>query len=69
MGGLHHLSFVRNLAMQYEWPVLMWQINPDFPARGTGRDARFTTLAVGVLLYFMPAAPIGKNNVGSALLD
>ena len=39
--GVHHLSFARNLTTQYEWPVLMWQTNPDFPKKGTGRDALY----------------------------
>lgn len=29
--GLHHLSFARDLLAQYEWPVLMWEMNKDFP--------------------------------------
>ncbi|NJO34804.1 MAG: hypothetical protein HC869_18490, partial [Rhodospirillales bacterium] len=60
--GLHHLSFARDLVAQYEWPVLMWQTNPDFQ-KGAGQDALYehggaANIASGY--YFMPpAAPDG----------
>lgn len=28
--GLHHLSFARNLALQYEWRIQIWQMNVIF---------------------------------------
>ena len=56
--GLHHLSFARDLKKQYEWPVLMWQTNPDFPVRGTGVDALYSiTINVGGGYYFCPPSP------------
>jgi deferrochelatase/peroxidase EfeB len=58
--GLHHLSFARNLLAQYEWPVQMWQMNPDFPEPGTGLDALYRpeggAANVGGGYYFMPRA-------------
>lgn len=57
--GLHHLSFARNLLDQYEWPVQMWQMNPDFPAPGTGLDALYRdggASNVGGGYYFIPRA-------------
>lgn len=62
--GVHHLSFVRDLVTQYEWPVLMWQTNPDFPVKGAGMDALFRSHGgaanVGGGYYFMPSAPADK---------
>jgi len=70
--GVHHLSYVRNLTEQYEWPVLMWQTNPDFPKKGTGRDALYESggaANIGGGYYFMPPAPARKGDyIGSALL-
>jgi deferrochelatase/peroxidase EfeB len=70
--GVHHISFVRNLAVQYEWPVLMWQMNPDFPHPGAGRDALYDAggaANVGGGYYFLPPAPHSKqDHLGSALL-
>lgn len=68
--GLHHLSFARNLVAQYEWPVLMWQTNPDFPAKGTGRDALYGpggAANVGGGYYFVPAAAQGEDHLGKGL--
>ncbi|MEY9230999.1 deferrochelatase/peroxidase EfeB [Bradyrhizobium japonicum] len=69
--GIHHMSFVRNLTTQYEWPVLMWQTNPDFPRKGTGRDALYESggaANIGGGYYFMPPAPGKGDHIGSALL-
>jgi deferrochelatase/peroxidase EfeB len=68
--GLHHLSFARNLGAQYEWPVLMWQTNPDFPEPGTGTDALYgpggaANIAGGY--YFMPAAAADGEHLGAGL--
>ncbi len=69
--GLHHLSFARNLAVQYEWPVEMWQMNKDFPHPGAGPDALYgvggaANIAGGY--YFMPPAPLAKGDyIGSGL--
>jgi deferrochelatase/peroxidase EfeB len=70
--GLHHISFVRNLATQYEWPVQMWQMNPDFPKPGSGRDALYDSggaANIGGGYYFLPPAPVGRgDHLGSVLL-
>ncbi|HEX8285751.1 MAG TPA: Dyp-type peroxidase domain-containing protein [Pyrinomonadaceae bacterium] len=71
--GLHHLSFVRNLAAQYEWPVHMWQMNPDFPTKGAGIDAIYGiggAANIGGGYYFMPPAPATEDDyLASSLLD
>ncbi|WP_189413696.1 MULTISPECIES: Dyp-type peroxidase [unclassified Mesorhizobium] len=68
--GLHHLSFARNLGVQYEWPVLMWQTNPDFPVKGTGQDALYGpggAANIGGGYYFMPAAANDADHLGTGL--
>jgi deferrochelatase/peroxidase EfeB len=56
--GVHHMSFVRNLGLQYEWRIRMWQMNPSFPAEGSGTDSLYGALGgatnVGGGYYFMP---------------
>lgn len=69
--GIHHVSFVRNLLAQYEWPVQMWQTNPDFPHVGAGRDALYDVggaANVGGGYYFLPPAAGQGKHLGSALL-
>lgn len=68
--GLHHMSFARDLGSQYEWPVLMWQTNPDFPTKGVGRDALYrvggaTNVSGGY--YFMPPASGSGRFLGEGL--
>jgi deferrochelatase/peroxidase EfeB len=69
--GLHHLSFVRNLTTQYEWPVLLWQTNPNFPKQGTGMDALYArggAANIGGGYYFIPAAAQAADDyIGSGL--
>lgn len=69
--GLHHVSFARNLMTQYEWPILLWQTNPDFPAKGDGLDALYArggASNIGGGYYFMPAAARSDTDyVGSGL--
>jgi deferrochelatase/peroxidase EfeB len=70
--GVHHLSFVRQLTEQYEWPVLMWQTNPDFPHHGAGIDELYekggaTNLTAGY--YFMPAAAADGSYIGAGLIE
>ena len=70
MRGLHHLSFARNLAAQYEWPVHMWQMNKDFPHPGAGLDSLYEiggASNVGGGYYFMPRAAAEGDYIGSAL--
>lgn len=70
--GLHHMSFVRRLTDQYEWPVLMWQTNPDFPEPGTGGDDLYKIGGAANIsggYYFMPPAAPESGHVGAGLLD
>ena len=70
--GVHHISFVRNLATQYEWPVFMWQLNEDFPRRNTGPDALYTHGGAsnsGGGYFFVPAAPDKDGYFGSELIS
>jgi deferrochelatase/peroxidase EfeB len=69
--GLHHLSFVRRLTDQYEWPVQMWQTNPDFPHPGAGADALYGVggaANIGGGYYFIPPAPAQGGFYGDGLL-
>jgi deferrochelatase/peroxidase EfeB len=56
--GVHHLSFARNLARQYEWRLQMWQMNENFPTPNSGTDALYGpdggAMNVGGGYYFMP---------------
>lgn len=69
--GVHHISFTRSLMGHYEWPVLMWQTNPDFPVKGAGRDALYgrvggaTNISGGY--YFLPANPASGEGYGEFL--
>lgn len=70
--GVHHLSFSRNLIKQYEWPVQMWQTNPNFPTPGSGNDALYgpggaANIAGGY--YFFPPSPNESRHLGSDLLE
>lgn len=70
--GLHHLSFARDLVGQYEWPVLMWQTNPDFPIPNAGSDALYGISGgaanIGGGYYFIPAAAADHDYVGYGLV-
>lgn len=68
--GLLFIAFMRNLRKQFEWPVQMWQTNPDFPIRDTGIDTLYaknilSNIAGGY--YFCPPAPTENNFVGSSM--
>ena len=68
--GVHHLSFARNLVRQYEWPLLMWQTNPDFPYKGAGIDALYDAGGAANLTagyYFVPPAPAAGAYIAAAL--
>jgi deferrochelatase/peroxidase EfeB len=62
--GVHHMSFVRNLQLQYEWRVLMWQMNENFPSKGEGSDTLYKPEGgasnVGGGYYFIPGAEGGR---------
>jgi deferrochelatase/peroxidase EfeB len=61
--GIHHLSFARNLALQYEWRLQMWQMNENFPAGKSGIDTLYSeaggTSNVGGGYYFVPGLTDG----------
>ena len=66
------MSFVRRLTDQYEWPVLMWQTNPDFPIKGAGGDELYKSGGAANMTggyYFMPAAAPANGYIGAGLLD
>jgi deferrochelatase/peroxidase EfeB len=56
--GVHHLSFARNLALQYEWRIQMWQMNQNFPQQHSGADSLYSpnggAMNVGGGYYFVP---------------
>jgi deferrochelatase/peroxidase EfeB len=56
--GLHHLSFARNLGVQYEWRIQMWQMNDSFPNQHSGVDALYGRVGgacnVGGGYFFVP---------------
>ena len=71
MVGLHFLAFMKSLRDQFQWITQMWQTNPDFPVKGTGRDA---LLDEGILeavaggYYFCPPGPSSSDDfIGSGL--
>ncbi|BBO30448.1 Dyp-type peroxidase [Lacipirellula parvula] len=71
--GLLFLAFMHDLRKQFEWAVNNWQLNPDFPLKGTGIDALYGR---GILsnidggYYFCPPSPKGSEGfAGSALFD
>lgn len=69
--GLLFLAFARDLRKQFEWPVLNWQTNPDFPAPGAGIDAlygRGVLTNIGGGYYFCPPAPRNEHEfIGSGM--
>lgn len=69
--GLLFLAFMHDLRNQFEWVVQNWQLNPDFPQRGTGIDRLYGNNVLVNLTggyYFCPPAPSGVNGfLGSAL--
>lgn len=56
--GVHHMSFARNLALQYEWRIQMWQMNKHFPKPHSGADSLYDpsggAMNVGGGYYFLP---------------
>jgi deferrochelatase/peroxidase EfeB len=71
VNGLHFMAFMKSIQNQFEHVTNMWQMNPDFPVKGTGVDALY---AKGVLrsidggYYFCPPAPKDKDDyIGSGL--
>jgi deferrochelatase/peroxidase EfeB len=62
--GVHHLSFMRNLGLQYEWRVQMWEMNSKFPGSSTGIDLLYEPNGgasnVGGGYFFVPGLVKGK---------
>lgn len=70
--GLLFLAFMRNLRKQFEWPVQMWQTNPDFPLKDTGIDTLYAKKILSNIAggyYFCPPAPQANNFVGSGMFS
>jgi deferrochelatase/peroxidase EfeB len=70
--GVHHLSFTRDLVSHYEWPVLMWQTNPDFPTKGAGQDRLYKdggAANIGGGYYFVPPAAEKGGMIGEGLFE
>lgn len=68
--GLLFMAYMRNLRKQFEWPVQMWQTNPDFPLPGTGIDALYAKQILSNVAggyYFCPPAPLESEFVGSGM--
>lgn len=70
--GLLFMAFMRNLRKQFEWPVQMWQTNPDFPLRDTGIDTLYAKRILSNIAggyYFCPPAPTENSFVGSGMFS
>ncbi len=69
--GLNFIAFMRNIREQFEYVATMWQMNPDFPVKGTGIDALYAHNILSTIYggyYFCPPAPRNRNDfIGSAL--
>lgn len=69
--GLNFIAFMRNIREQFEYVTTMWQMNPDFPVKGTGIDALYAHQILSTIYggyYFCPPAPLSeKDFIGSAL--
>lgn len=71
--GLNFIAFMRNIREQFEYVSTMWQMNPDFPVKGTGIDALYAHKILSTIYggyYFCPPAPRDKHDfIGSALFE
>jgi deferrochelatase/peroxidase EfeB len=69
--GLNFIAFMRDIREQFEYVATMWQMNPDFPVKGTGIDALYAHQILSTVYggyYFCPPAPRSKRDfIGSAL--
>jgi deferrochelatase/peroxidase EfeB len=55
--GLQFLAFMKSIQQQFEHVVNMWQMNPDFPVKGTGVDALYANGILSTIdggYYFCP---------------
>lgn len=69
--GLNFIAFMRSIREQFEYVATMWQMNPDFPVKGTGIDALYAHNILSTIYggyYFCPPAPLDEQDfIGSAL--
>ena len=69
--GLHFIAFMNDISAQFEYISQVWQMNPDFPVPGAGRDTMFEreifkTVAGGY--YFCPPDAVDDRDfIGSGL--
>ena len=55
--GLHFIAFMKSIQQQFEHVTNMWQMNPDFPVPGIGRDALYERGVLSTVdggYYFCP---------------
>lgn len=55
--GLHFIAFMKSIQQQFEHVTNMWQMNPDFPLPGIGRDALYERGVLSTVdggYYFCP---------------
>lgn len=55
--GLHFVAFMRSIQQQFEHVTNMWQMNPDFPVKGTGMDVMYERGVLSTVdggYYFCP---------------
>lgn len=71
VNGLHFVAYMKSIQQQFEHVTNMWQMNPDFPEKGTGIDALFAKNVLKTIdggYYFCPPAPKDKDDfIGSEL--
>ena len=71
--GLHFIAFMKSIQNQFEHVTNMWQMNPDFPVKGTGIDALYSKNVLKNIdggYYFCPPARKNENDfIGSGLFE
>lgn len=69
--GLHFIAFMKSIQNQFEHVTNMWQMNPDFPVKGTGIDALYAKNVLKNIdggYYFCPPARKDESDfLGSGL--
>lgn len=71
VNGLHFLAFMKSIQHQFEHVTNMWQMNPDFPVKGTGIDALYAKHVLkginGGYYFCPPARNDAADFIGSGL--
>lgn len=71
INGLHFIAFMKSIQNQFEHVTNMWQMNPNFPKKGTGIDALYAKNVLKSLeggYYFCPPSRIDETDfIGSGL--